>query len=58
MAAEAFLDGDDGIQINMSKKEIKLSMIFKWYREDFGKTNDEVGYFISCWNVCWEMMNE
>jgi len=42
MAAEAFLDGDNGLQISMDKKEIKLSMIFKWYREDFGQNVDEV----------------
>ena len=42
MAAESFLEGDDGCQVNMAKKEIKLSQIFKWYKEDFGKNNKEV----------------
>ncbi len=42
MAAEAFLEGDDGMTVNMTKKEVKLSMIFKWYREDFGPNNEEV----------------
>ena len=42
LAGESFLEGDDGLQINMSKKEVKLSMIFKWYREDFGRSDEEV----------------
>lgn len=46
MAAEAFLDGDDAIQIMMNKKEVKLSMIMKWYREDFGNNNEEVLTFL------------
>ncbi|KAK2164124.1 hypothetical protein LSH36_68g04032 [Paralvinella palmiformis] len=46
MAAEAFLDGDNGLQISMDKKEIKLSMIFKWYREDFGQNVDELLRFL------------
>jgi hypothetical protein len=40
--AEAFLEGDDGITIDMKKKHIKLSKILGWYQEDFGKNKDEV----------------
>lgn len=42
LAAEAFLEGDDGITIDMKKKHIKLSKILGWYQEDFGKNKDEV----------------
>merc|ERR1712150_86135 len=46
MAAEAFLEGDDGCKINMAKKEIALSQIFKWYKEDFGRNNEELAQFV------------
>ena len=42
MAAEAFLEGDDGMQINMARKEVRLSKIFSWYRVDFGRNDEEV----------------
>lgn len=43
LAAASFLEGEDGCQVNMAKQEVKLSMILKWYREDFGSSNQEVG---------------
>ena len=46
LAAEAFLEGDDGITIDMKKKHIKLSKILGWYQEDFGKNKDEVLHWI------------
>ena len=46
LAAEAFLEGDDGITIDMKKKQIKLSKILDWYQEDFGKSKDEVRIFL------------
>ena len=46
LAAESFFEGDDGIWINMSKKEVHLTTILKWYREDFGRNNEEVILFI------------
>lgn len=42
LAAESFLEGDDGCQVDVSKKTIKLSQILKWYSVDFGKNKDEV----------------
>ncbi len=45
LAAQAFLEGDDGIKIDMDKKVVKLSKIFDWYRVDFGRTDEEVGIF-------------
>ncbi|XP_019618159.1 PREDICTED: uncharacterized protein LOC109465380 [Branchiostoma belcheri] len=42
IAAEGFLEGDDGIRVDMSRKEVSLSKIFKWYKVDFGSHNDEV----------------
>ncbi|XP_021375341.1 uncharacterized protein LOC110464448 [Mizuhopecten yessoensis] len=42
VAAEAFLEGDDGCQIDMKKRQIRLSKILKWYQEDFGKNKEEV----------------
>ena len=48
LAAEAFLDGPDGCDIDMAKKTVKLSMIFSWYKEDFGSNNEEVGGASAC----------
>ena len=42
MAAEAFLEGDDGCEIIMEKKEVRLSKILQWYKEDFGSNQTEV----------------
>ena len=42
MAAEAFLEGDDGCEIIMEKKEVRLSKILQWYKEDFGNNQTEV----------------
>ncbi|XP_045158695.2 uncharacterized protein LOC123524512 isoform X2 [Mercenaria mercenaria] len=42
LAAESFLEGEDGCQVDMSKRTIKLSQILKWYSVDFGKNKDEV----------------
>ncbi|XP_033738252.1 LOW QUALITY PROTEIN: uncharacterized protein LOC117325864 [Pecten maximus] len=46
VAAESFLDGDDGCQIDMQKRQIRLSKILKWYEEDFGKNKEEVLHWI------------
>uniref|UniRef100_UPI00398E87AD uncharacterized protein isoform X3 n=1 Tax=Pristiophorus japonicus TaxID=55135 RepID=UPI00398E87AD len=42
ISTEAFLDGADGCQIDVSKKEVRLSQIFKWYKIDFGGTDEKV----------------
>ena len=42
LAGEAFLESSDGCQVDIKKKEVKFSRIFKWYREDFGKSDKEV----------------
>ncbi|ESP05372.1 hypothetical protein LOTGIDRAFT_227994 [Lottia gigantea] len=42
VASEAFLDGPDGCDVNVSKKTVYLSSIFKWYFIDFGKNNEEL----------------
>ena len=47
LAAEAFLEADEALQVDVAKKEVKLSAIFKWYREDFGANNQEVWINIS-----------
>uniref|UniRef100_H3AL83 Zgc:152951 n=1 Tax=Latimeria chalumnae TaxID=7897 RepID=H3AL83_LATCH len=41
-AGEAFLEGDDGCHVNSCKNEIRLSQIFKWYKVDFGDTNEKL----------------
>lgn len=46
LAAEAFLEGEDGCVLNMSKKEIRLSKIFYWYKEDFGTNKEELVRFV------------
>ena len=42
LAAESFLESDDGCQVDKEKNEVKLSRIFKWYIEDFGSTNSSL----------------
>ncbi|XP_064626576.1 uncharacterized protein LOC135487119 [Lineus longissimus] len=46
-AAEAFFDGDDGMTLDMKNKHVKLSAILKWYREDFGSSDQEVLQWIN-----------
>ncbi|ELU10998.1 hypothetical protein CAPTEDRAFT_203097 [Capitella teleta] len=46
MAAEAFLESDNGCQLVSSKNEVRLSMIFKWYQEDFGSSHIQVIQFV------------
>ncbi|XP_070191162.1 uncharacterized protein [Littorina saxatilis] len=46
LATEAFLDGSDGCQIDMAKKIVHVSMIFKWYQEDFGNNDEQVVQWI------------
>ncbi|XP_060785899.1 uncharacterized protein zgc:152951 [Neoarius graeffei] len=41
-AAEAFLEADDGCIVNSVKRELKLSKIFKWYKTDFGDTDEKL----------------
>ncbi|XP_043928080.1 uncharacterized protein LOC122802493 isoform X3 [Protopterus annectens] len=41
-AGEAFLAGKDGCFVNIEKKEIHLNQIFKWYKTDFGDTDEKV----------------
>ncbi|XP_065062483.1 uncharacterized protein LOC135689250 isoform X2 [Rhopilema esculentum] len=41
LAAESFLEGDDCV-VEMTKREVKLSQILKWYKEDFGKTKANI----------------
>ncbi|KAJ8350354.1 hypothetical protein SKAU_G00254840 [Synaphobranchus kaupii] len=42
IAAEAFLENDDGCRVDGDKGEVKLSQIFKWYKGDFGDTDEKV----------------
>ncbi|XP_061579768.1 uncharacterized protein zgc:152951 isoform X2 [Cololabis saira] len=41
-AAEAFLENDDGCTVDSGKKEVRLSQIFKWYKADFGGTDEKL----------------
>lgn len=41
-AAEAFLEKDDGCVVDSGKGEVRLSQIFKWYKADFGGTDEKV----------------
>ncbi|XP_071495825.1 uncharacterized protein, partial [Diadema antillarum] len=47
LAGEAFLESSDGCQVDVKKRELRFSRIFKWYREDFGKNDKEVATFVS-----------
>lgn len=42
MAAEAFLENDDACVVDPGKNEVRLSQIFKWYKADFGGTDEKV----------------
>ncbi|XP_077072838.1 uncharacterized protein LOC143723877 isoform X3 [Siphateles boraxobius] len=41
-AAEAFLENDDSCVIDSVGREVKLSQIFKWYKEDFGGSDEKL----------------
>ncbi|XP_028291532.1 uncharacterized protein LOC114454879 isoform X2 [Gouania willdenowi] len=41
-AAEAFLENDDACVVDSGKSEVRLSQIFKWYKGDFGGTDDKL----------------
>ncbi|KAM9486296.1 uncharacterized protein Hap1MRO34_006386 [Clarias gariepinus] len=41
-AAEIFLEADDGCIVDSVKREVKLSKIFKWYKADFGDTDEKL----------------
>lgn len=41
LAAEAFLESEDGCQVDAENNQVRLSRIFKWYREDFGGNDKE-----------------
>lgn len=47
LAASSFLENDDGCQIDLKNKTIKLSSIFKWYKVDFGKNDKELLEFVA-----------
>ncbi|XP_014667662.1 PREDICTED: uncharacterized protein LOC106809184 [Priapulus caudatus] len=46
ISAKSFLESDDGCTLDVSGHELALSQIFKWYREDFGSTNEEVAQWV------------
>uniref|UniRef100_A0A8C8JX76 DEP domain-containing protein n=2 Tax=Oncorhynchus tshawytscha TaxID=74940 RepID=A0A8C8JX76_ONCTS len=41
-AAESFLENDDGCVVDSEKGEVRLSQIFKWYKADFGGTDEKL----------------
>ncbi|XP_056291469.1 uncharacterized protein zgc:152951 isoform X1 [Pseudoliparis swirei] len=41
-AAEAFLENDDACLVDSGKREVRLSQIFKWYKADFGGTDEKL----------------
>ncbi|XP_038576186.1 uncharacterized protein zgc:152951 [Micropterus salmoides] len=42
LAAESFLENDDGCVVDSGKREVRLSQIFKWYKTDFGGTDEKL----------------
>ncbi|XP_059824638.1 uncharacterized protein zgc:152951 isoform X1 [Hypanus sabinus] len=42
ISTEAFLDGAESCQVDVAKKELRLSQIFKWYKVDFGGTDEKL----------------
>ncbi|GFO19278.1 glutaredoxin-1 isoform x4 [Plakobranchus ocellatus] len=47
LAASSFLENDDGCQVDLNSKAVKLSSIFKWYKIDFGSNNKELLEFVA-----------
>lgn len=47
-AAEAFLENDDACVVDSGKREVRLSQIFKWYKADFGGTDEKVALTPNC----------
>jgi len=45
LAAESFLEGD-GCTVDIQRKEVKVSQILKWYKEDFGSNKMEIASFV------------
>ncbi|XP_069053510.1 uncharacterized protein [Lepisosteus oculatus] len=41
-AAEAFLENDEGCKVDPLRGEVHLSQIFKWYKVDFGDTDEKL----------------
>ncbi|KAK2839632.1 hypothetical protein Q5P01_013372 [Channa striata] len=41
-AAEAFLENDNGCVVDSGKREVRLNQIFKWYKADFGGTDEKL----------------
>ena len=46
LAAEAFLESDDALQVDVTSRCVHLSQIFKWYQEDFGNDQKQVLNFL------------
>jgi GrxC family glutaredoxin len=49
LVTEAYFESDS-CMVDLARKEISLSMVLKWYRDDFGSNNHEV----LCW-ICGHM---
>ncbi|XP_014791123.1 uncharacterized protein LOC106884313 [Octopus bimaculoides] len=47
-AAELFLESDENLVVDAEKKQVKLSLIFKWYRKDFHNTDKGLLEWIFC----------
>lgn len=45
-AAEAFLENDDGCVVDAERREVRLSQIFKWYKGDFGGTDEKLLHWV------------
>ncbi|XP_037089128.1 uncharacterized protein LOC119109561 [Pollicipes pollicipes] len=42
LAAAAYLETDDGVCVEPAKAQVHLSTLLKWYRSDFGDTDEQV----------------
>ena len=42
VATQAYLESEDALLVDTGAKQVKLSMLFKWYAEDFGNNRDEI----------------
>jgi len=45
LSAESFLEGD-GVEVDMKKREVRISPILKWYKEDFGSNKQEYVQYV------------
>jgi len=50
MAAKNFVNSDEGVKLAKEERVVELSMIFKWFKKDFGGSERETLKFIALYH--------